>query len=806
MKLSFTSLLVLFYHLPPHNAFISTTSLCSNIRNCAHELILSQNNRHHNNLLQSKQRCSKPSTFIFARTTTQLSSTNLDVGRGGTSRGRGRGGGRGGRGRGRRGGRARGGNGRFGDYNSSSQQRGGRNRDPDMRNCKSIEELIDMAYAHKDMISPRGMSAFWTLTSRFLQRRGGPTPKHEQMQMQIDQLIGQTLQSIHKYGYRDISTVAISLAKIMKKVDENGHSKGSPHSILRDVLIGCYNSDNKQFIFNEIACASVPILYEFDARSLSNLIYAFGLAEVIIPVENGGTFFDSLAEVAIPLLYQFNSYDLSNMLWAYGNMKIPKSQLFHKSAETIFELDLLKAFNSQDISNMLWAFATLEESHPKLFKRLADHIVGLGNLNDFKPQNISNFLWAYATTGESHSKLFQKIADHIVRLNDLRDFWPHALSNILWAYATAKESHPKLFKKVGNHIVALDNLDRFNEQALSNTVWAYATVKESHQELFKKVGNHIVTLDHLYRFNGQDCSNTVWAYASAGESHPELFKKLADHIVTLDNLDEFIPQNLSNTVWAFATAKESHPTLFQKLSDAAITRQNEFNSQGIANFLWAYTTNGQIDKNLFSSLVPTVEANLSKCNVQGLSNIAWAYTVANVDAPSLFNGEFINACLQNEDDFEWEGLSQLHQWQLWQEEIKSRASLPPSLQKKCCDTFISRVPEPSKLQDDVISQLSSLGLQLEEEVLTKSGYRLDALVEMNRKKVGVEVDGPFHFLGTNPNGSTILKHRQVTNLDGIPVVSVPYWEWNKLKKDSEKKQQYLRSLLNTSLGRYSISQ
>ena len=171
---------------------------------------------------------------------------------------------------------------------------------------------------------------------------------------------------------------------------------------------------------------------------------------------------------------------------------------------------------------------------------------------------------------------------------------------------------------------------------------------------------------------------------------------------------------------------------------------------------------------------------------QNLANIAWAYSVANVDAASAFNDEFINACKEKEDEFNIDELFQLHQWQLWQEELKSNVSLPPSLQKKCCDTFISRVPEPSKLQDDVISQLSLMGLELEEEVLTESGYRLDALVEVNGKTVAIEVDGPSHFLGKNPTGGTILKHRQVTSLDDIPIVSVPYWEWNELKKDSDK--------------------
>ena len=73
-------------------------------------------------------------------------------------------------------------------------------------------------------------------------------------------------------------------------------------------------------------------------------------------------------------------------------------------------------------------------------------------------------------------------------------------------------------------------------------------------------------------------------------------------------------------------------------------------------------------------------------------------------------------------------------------------------------------------------------------MLTKSGYRLDAVVEVNGKQVGVEVDGPYHFIGRQPKGRTVLKHRQVPNLDDISLVSVPYWEWNKAKHDCQKKQ------------------
>jgi hypothetical protein len=298
-------------------------------------------------------------------------------------------------------------------------------------------------------------------------------------------------------------------------------------------------------------------------------------------------------------------------------------------------------------------------------------------------------------------------------------------------------------------------LNAFKPQALSNIVWAYATAGESHPRLFKQLADHIVAQGDLNSFKPQDISNIVWAYATAGESHPRLFKQLADHIVAQGDLNAFKPQHLSNIVWAYASAGELHPLLFQKLADEAITRRNDFNAQDISNLLWAYA-------------------------------------VANADVPSQFNAGFIGVCLKNENDFAFKHYTQLHQWQLWQEELKSDIRLPPSLRKKCQETFLSQLARPSRLQEDVVSILASIGLQPEEEFLTKSGYRIDALVEANGKKIGIEVDGPSHFVGKKPTGSTLLKHRQVNTLDEIEVISVPYWEWDKLGKDVAKKQQYLR--------------
>jgi hypothetical protein len=294
----------------------------------------------------------------------------------------------------------------------------------------------------------------------------------------------------------------------------------------------------------------------------------------------------------------------------------------------------------------------------------------------------------------------------------------------------------------------------------------------------------------------QHLSNIVWSYATSRETHPQLFKIFGDHIVAMNDFGLFKPQDFSNIVWAYATSGESHPLLFQKLAHAAIARSNNFNPQDIANLTWAYATVGLIDQHLFTSFAPAVKSVLIQCSSQALANFSWAYAVANVNDPSLFNTDFVAALQANNvDGFVREALFQLHQWQLWQDELKSGINLPPALREKCRQAFNLRLPQPSNFQDDVVHVLSSIGMLPEEEVLATCGYRLDALVKVNGMKVGIEVDGPSHFINGEPTGSTLLKRRQVSTLDGIRIVSVPYWEWNECGKDSVKKQQYLQSKL-----------
>ena len=80
---------------------------------------------------------------------------------------------------------------------------------------------------------------------------------------------------------------------------------------------------------------------------------------------------------------------------------------------------------------------------------------------------------------------------------------------------------------------------------------------------------------------------------------------------------------------------------------------------------------------------------------------------------------------------------------------------------------------------------------MEVEVLTtKSGYSLDAVVMFRGEKIGVEVDGPTHFVGRSqsPYGKTVLKRRQLHALEGWRLVAIPYWEWKANDKGSSQER------------------
>jgi hypothetical protein len=71
-------------------------------------------------------------------------------------------------------------------------------------------------------------------------------------------------------------------------------------------------------------------------------------------------------------------------------------------------------------------------------------------------------------------------------------------------------------------------------------------------------------------------------------------------------------------------------------------------------------------------------------------------------------------------------------------------------------------------------------------------------------RIGVEVDGPAHFVNIldsdsqhsrrQPNGPTALKHRLLSHL-GWKIMHVPFWEWRDVDGDEEREEEYCKDII-----------
>ena len=125
--------------------------------------------------------------------------------------------------------------------------------------------------------------------------------------------------------------------------------------------------------------------------------------------------------------------------------------------------------------------------------------------------------------------------------------------------------------------------------------------------------------------------------------------------------------------------------------------------------------------------------------------------------------------------------------------------LPAELAEQSAAAFCAQPSHPSRLQRQVANALRALGLSLQEEVRTAQGYSLDAVVCIEGCKVGVEVNGPSHYLASTQKrtGATVLKQRQLCAF-GWPLLVVPYWEWDGLT-EREEQLEYLRCRLHEAV-------
>ncbi|EJK70550.1 hypothetical protein THAOC_08078, partial [Thalassiosira oceanica] len=207
------------------------------------------------------------------------------------------------------------------DNNRGGSSRGKRRRGAtkrqravvDFRSCQGVVQLVDLAHRNLEAMTDRDIADFWSCLPRLLHKRGKQDPNLEE---KLGEILGCSLDQIKGFSSRGLAQTSLGLAKTIGSLTKENrrYSREDPRRVLRELLAV---NEAQLYIFERVEMAALPILDEFNARHLSNLIYSFGLVKYNPTFNDKKTLFDALASTAIDKLAVFNGQDISNMLLAF---------------------------------------------------------------------------------------------------------------------------------------------------------------------------------------------------------------------------------------------------------------------------------------------------------------------------------------------------------------------------------------------------------------------------------------------------------------------------------------------------------
>ena len=298
----------------------------------------------------------------------------------------------------------------------------------------------------------------------------------------------------------------------------------------------------------------------------------------------------------------------------------------------------------------------------------------------------------------------------------------------------------------------------------------------------------------------------VFSFAKAGCTERALFAAIANEALRRlcgGHSHGFNLKDLDNIAWAFSKACHPARELLKAIAAEAVSRlrdtsrASECTVLGLNRLAWAFSVADYAPQELFDAIAVAAARLLCSIDNQDLNiercSLAWAFAAANHPAPELFNSQFVAQLYSaTEKQVGLAGLSELHQWNLFQRHNQLQHGgdwprMPPELAKSCQQAF-SRKGDPSGRQLFVFETLREMNLKPKlEDVCQRSGYSLDVTVSFGGRNVAVEVDGPTHFWGRTPTGTTLLKRRQL-RAAGWSLLSVPLWEWDDLGSSRTRKK------------------
>eukprot|EP00956_Cyclotella_meneghiniana_P040618 scaffold200815_cov53-Cyclotella_meneghiniana.AAC.1 len=217
-------------------------------------------------------------------------------------------------------------------------------RGPSFNSCEHANEVLELAVDNISGLPPNQIAAVWSFVSRLMakpQRRGGQNKAirkedHEKLKRQIMTVLKNTRQSTKKMRPKELTTITLGMAKIVKYVRDGEQSRRLNAN--QQVFCSVFLDDKANLtasIFQPLTKRANDILMEFEPRYLSNLAYAYALLEYDPKLDNGSTLLENIAEASIDVIDQFNAQGISNSVWACAKLEVSHSAFFRAVGDAV---------------------------------------------------------------------------------------------------------------------------------------------------------------------------------------------------------------------------------------------------------------------------------------------------------------------------------------------------------------------------------------------------------------------------------------------------------------------------------------
>eukprot|EP00980_Cylindrotheca_fusiformis_P003988 scaffold874_cov126-Cylindrotheca_fusiformis.AAC.21 len=584
---------------------------------------------------------------------------------------------------------------------------------------------------------------------------------------------------------------------------------------------------------------------------------------------------------------QVSPQDIGTTLWAFATLDYKSDEIYRNIVRRA-DKNRARRCKPQELSNVLWALATtdvipeyrdafdtllVENARPSQSQAESDPITRLiavasqelmNRPGDFKEQEIKDILWSLSRLGVRHPTLFKSVAEHLVGDENspeitgrgVEGFSSQGMGNLAWSYARQAQLGAEVMQRRARAITIYPVSGRLAHYTVS-----FIDVGESLlQKLFYAIAEADLKVhDNLSALTPQDLANTAWAFAILGMKHErflsevvkQMEKRLQLFVQGKKRGTYFNGQELANSLWALASLNFVRPALMDSIesyfltvvggaggvSVASIARYH--NRQELANIAWSCAVFGAYPRRLIAALYLGLLGTGENTDPNYVQEV---YKDAGIQSSAVMSIVYLQTVL----DLEVPNHS---------------LSLPPGFPDKfgTIKTSIARSPSSilendtfelelisSKSQLAVGAILDSIGFDhVQEHVIDMATLATEYGVSMPpdsskevlsvdmaqvETKIGIEFDGPGHFItkidngphamhrdpsmtptGINsdyffdwsddhqePNGSTVVKSRILRRL-GWNVVKIPFWDWYAFEGDEKQQADYCRSKLEPFL-------